>query len=302
MKKITKKEKDFLEKISKETEILPLLNQLSTNFKIPVEKLLFNINYSLKNNINTIESLKLNSENKLSVCINDNNFFGSKGILPDFLLENAIQDRNNSFKEFFNIFFNRLFHQYINIIQNRFILQKHELYQDIFNSLNLRAFNNKYYYKFIALLNNDFQSKTTLKVILENLLHQKVSIINNTGKYSNLPLDIQAKLCNSCTLGENSYLGKRKIEPATKFTVIIHLNKEEKKEELINYIKNNEFLNIIDIFINKKAKYDIWIEFAAKKPFILSGKKNILGTNTFLNTTKNKENKITLKIIKATET
>ncbi len=302
MKKITKKEKKLLENISKETEILPLINQLSSHFKIPTDKLTFNINYSFKNNINTLETLNLTSENKLSICINDNNFFGSKGILPDFLLENAIHDKNNSFKEFFNLFFNRLFHQYINIIQNRFILQKRELYQEIFNSLNLRAFNNKHFYKFISILHNDFQSKTSLKIILENLLQQQVSIIQNTGKYSNLPIDIQAKLSSLCKLGENSFLGKRKMNPATKFTIIIHLKTEENKDDIITYIKSYEFLNVIDIYINKKAKYDIWIEFIPKKPFILKGKKNILGTNIFLNTFNCKENKILLKIIKAIET
>ncbi|WP_158998527.1 type VI secretion system baseplate subunit TssG [Pigmentibacter ruber] len=301
MSKISKKQKELLKTISTKYELIPLINYLSKNFKIQNNNLTYLINYSFSNTLNTIHEISISNENNLYIKVNANNFLGMKGILPDYLLEIANYSKNNSFKEFFNIFFNKIFHQYLEIIRNRFILQNRELYFEIFHSLNLRASNNSNYFKFISLINNDFQSNTSLKIILENLTTLQVSIENNKGKFYEIPIQLQAKLLSSTRLGENSYLGECKIIPSRKIDIIFHLDKEDKIEEAIKLITSNKIINLINVYTNKKIGYDLYLIFNSNKPLILKKEKNNLGINTYLNNTHSKGNKIKLKVFRMRE-
>ncbi|WGL60329.1 type VI secretion system baseplate subunit TssG [Pigmentibacter sp. JX0631] len=301
MNKLSKKQKELLKKIPNDYELIPLLNFLRKNFKTNEDNLTYNINYTFSNKINNIHEVILTNENNLSIKVNANNFLGNKGILPDYLLEMANYNKNNSFKEFFNIFFNKIFHQYLEIIKNRFILQNREQYFEIFKHLNLRALNNSFYFKFTSLINNDFQSKTSLKIILENFSKLKVIIENNKGNFYKIPLNRQAQLNSISKLGESSYLGERMVIPSRKIDIIYTLENEEKLEETIKIITSSKMLDIINIFTNKKVCYDLYITFNINKPMTIKNKNNILGINTYLKKFNSKSNKIKLKIFRMIE-
>ena len=287
-------EESYLSKLTNEAKHLDLisLHQVVESLNESGFRCFFQCKNELSLSTNIVDSIKINHQKKIvDISLIFTNFFGYSPVLHDFLTEKILHEKNQTFLEFLNLFYHRIFQILFenNKIQSQYFSM--DLNIKMFSSLGgLSSSDDIEYLQYHSFFMNKYRSKKNF----ENFLFQFTGIIVRiqefVGELLNFEDVYRMKLDGSSLLDGSLSLGSKYWCENSKIKIIFYPKTNENWERFLDIKKAKSLINLIDKFLNHTLNYEIVLFPYQIVQSKLVRKNNVrLGVNTFLclNETKN---------------
>ena len=264
-------------------------NYIVYDLKIEDEKILFSSSILLKKKSSEIQDFYYDYKTeKFIIVVNTYIFFGESGIIPDFINEFMIHDKEKYFQDFLDIFNDKIIKIYIKSVNSATFFYNHKLFSKIFNVFSSRANNNIVFLNNLGSIFYDFSSSVTITKILRNFLKVDVEIDKRVGEETNLSVFEEKKLGKNLKLDDDIYIGNHFWNHYKCLKIVLII----KNESELNYVlKDNikgKIVEILNIYFNNLLHFQIRTRLLFNRKSYLNLKSNVplLGINTVLHAKK----------------